>query len=115
MTKKRRTPAQILGLPETRKPKAGRPVEDHRQQLVLAQAEGQRLKNAKLRGELIERATADDHLARVVTDIRAALLAVPSRLGSRLALNPEIIAGLDSEIREILTTLATQGELPADV
>ena len=85
---------------------AGRPVEDHRQQLVLAQAEGQRIKNAKLRGELLDAGEVEARWASAVLDVRAAILAVPSRFGARHGLSAAILADLASDLRDALAGLS---------
>lgn len=100
-----RSMEDILGdTPPTRG--AGRPVADHRQQLVLAQAEGQRIKNAKLRGELVPTVEVEARWASAVLDVRAAILAVPSRFGARHGLSAAILADLDSDLRDALAGLA---------
>lgn len=106
MAKSRRSFAEMLGddLAPSRKP--GRPVEDHRQQLVLAQAEGQRIKNAKLRGELLDAGEVEARWAAAVLDVRASILAVPSRFGARHGLSAAVLADLDADLRDALAALA---------
>src|SRR5690349_9190579 len=101
MAKRKRSLADMLG---DEKPvrKTGRPVEDHRQQLVLAQAEGQRIKNAKLRGELLDSKEVEARWTAAVLDVRSAILAVPSRFGARHSLSATVLADLDSDLRDAL-------------
>lgn len=105
MSRKPRTRADLLGDEPSRRP-VGRQVEDHRQQLVLAQAEGQRIKNAKLRGELLEASAVEARWTSAVLDVRAAILAVPSRFGARHGLSAAILADLDADLRDALAGLA---------
>lgn len=103
---RRRSDADLFGDDARAPRKAGRPVADHRQQLVLAQAEGQRIKNAKMLGELVPAADVERDWTHVVLELRAGLLALPSRLGARVGLTPAQTAELDAELREALTALA---------
>jgi len=103
----RRTLEDILGpapAPPTRKP--GRPVEDHRQKLVLAQAQLAEIRAAKMRGELVPAADVEREWTAALSDLRAGLLALPSRVGAKLALSRETVAAIDSEIRITLSALA---------
>ncbi len=88
---------------------AGRPVADHRQKLVLAQAEFTQVKTAKLRRELVPAADVEAEWASALADLRAALLALPARIGSKLALPRETVAAIDDEIRVALASLAASG------
>jgi len=89
--------------------KRGRPVEDHRQKLVLEQTEEKRLKNAKMRGELVPVADVAAEWSGMIADARQRLLAVPSRVGAKLALPRASVALIDAEIRAALQALASQG------
>lgn len=103
---RRRSDADLFGDDPPAKNKGGRPVADHRQQLVLAQAEGQRIKNAKMLGELVAAADVEHAWTAAVLELRAGLLALPSRLGARVALTPAQVAELDAELREAMSALA---------
>jgi phage terminase Nu1 subunit (DNA packaging protein) len=105
--KRRRSDSDIFGDDPPTPNKGGRPVADHRQQLVLAQAEGQRIKNAKMLGELVPAADVERAWTQAVLDLRAGLLAIPSRLGARLGLTPAQLAALDAELRDAMTALAS--------
>lgn len=109
MSRPRRALEDLIGEPAPPKRGAGRPVEDHRQRLVLAQAEQVQLKNAKMRGELIPAADVVATWSGLVADARQRLLAIPSRLGAKLALPRQTVAAMDEEIRAALTALAGQG------
>ncbi len=101
----RRSLEEMLG-PAPAPNKGGRPVADHRQKLVLEQAEHARLKNAKLRAELVPAADVESEWASLLADLRAALLALPARVGSKCALDRSTVAAIDTEIRATLTALA---------
>lgn len=107
----RRSLEDILGpssepAPEPSKRKPGRPVEDHRQKLVLAQAQLAEIRAAKMRGELVPAADVEREWTAALADLRASLLALPSRVGAKLALSRETVAAIDSEIRVTLSALA---------
>lgn len=85
---------------------AGRPIEPHRTAKVMADTELVRLKAAKMRGELVPAADVEAEWASVLADLRAALLALPARIGSKLALPRETVAAIDDEIRASLAALA---------
>lgn len=106
MSKRRRSVADMLGTDIGPRRKPGRQVEDHRQQLVLAQAEGQRIKNAKLRGELLDAKEVEARWAAAILDVRAAILAVPSRYGARHGVPAAQLADLDADLRDALAGLA---------
>lgn len=109
MTKRRRirSKAELLG--DVPPPKRGRPVEAHRVRLATAQAELAEIRAAKLRAELVPAADVLAEWAAICADVRQRLLAIPSRLGSKLALPRETVAALDAEIRATLEALASQG------
>lgn len=100
----RRTLEDLLG--DAPRRKAGRPVEDHRQRKVLADAELVELKTAKLRGEMLDAKEVEARWAAAVLDVRAAIMAVPSRFGARHGLSAAVLADLDSDLRDALTGLA---------
>jgi phage terminase Nu1 subunit (DNA packaging protein) len=107
----RRSIEALLGDPTPAKRGAGRPVADHRQKLVLAQAEQVELKNAKLRGELLDAKEVEARWTSAVLDVRAAVLAVASRYGARFGVPATQLAALDSDLRDALAGLAG-GEAP---
>lgn len=110
----RRTLSELLG-PEPTPAKRGRPVEAHRVRLATAQAQLAEIRGAKLRGELVPAADVEAEWASVLADLRAALLAIPSRVGAKLALSRETVAAIDSEIRASLGALAASaGKRGAD-
>lgn len=108
MTRNRRSLEDLIGSAAPKRG-GGRPIEDHRQKLVLAQAEQVELKNAKMRGELIPAADVVATWSGLVADARQRLLAIPSRLGAKLALPRQTVAAMDEEIRAVLSALAGQG------
>ncbi len=84
----------------------GRAPTPTRDRLNAAQADLAEVRAAKMRGELVERAAVVAEWSRIVIDLRAGLLALPSRLGSRLGLTPAQVAEADAEVRAVLTALA---------
>lgn len=94
--------------------KVGRPVSIHNDELkaekirqTKAAAEKLELSNQQARGELVLASAVEREWASVLRDVRSALLAVPSRVGSRLPhLTPHDIAEIDREIRATLEGLS---------
>lgn len=65
------------------------------------------IKNKKAKGELLDAAEVERTWAGVLRDLRAAMLAVPSRVGSRLpALSQHDISEVSREIKDALVELA---------
>lgn len=72
-----------------------------------AQADLLDLKNAKAKAELLDASDVEKEWASVLRDLRAALLAVPSRVGSRLpSLTAHDIGEIAREIKDALAELA---------
>ena len=92
--------------------RAGRPVEDdelkkEKVRLARAGAEKVELANAKSRGELIPAVEVERAWSGVLRDVRAAVLASPSRIGSRLPhLSAHDVSEIARELSETLTALA---------
>lgn len=105
----RRTLAELLGPDVPAKRGRGRPIAPHRERLVNAQAELAEIRARKLRGELVSAADVEREWTATITDIRQRMLAVPSRLGAKLALSREAVAVIDEEIRAVLTVLSGTG------
>jgi phage terminase Nu1 subunit (DNA packaging protein) len=81
-----------------------------RARLALAQAELAETKTRALRGSLLEAETVRAEWGKVLTLIRARVLAVPSRLQQVAPhLTVSDIEALDCELREALSELADQG------
>ncbi|GLK84657.1 hypothetical protein GCM10017653_27270 [Ancylobacter defluvii] len=89
--------------------RAGRPsqggdaLKAERLRLTSAQAEAQEAKNAVLLGELVPAADVEAKWAEILTDVRAAILAVPGRIAGRMNLSATDITAIDAEIRLALT------------
>lgn len=92
---------------------SGRGGEEHvvsltaeRARLAKEQADAQALKNAKLRGDLVEASEVERTWSDVLRQVRARVLSVPSRLRADL---PQIdaltINALDRALRDALTEL----------
>lgn len=76
-----------------------------RARLAKEQADAQALKNAALRGDLIEADAVAREWADVLRQVRARILAVPSRLRQALDLSAAAADQIDRELREALTEL----------
>lgn len=74
--------------------------------LAREQADKIALQNAAARGELLDSRQVANEWRAIVTDLRAAVLAVPSRVASRLALDRKETAALDAEIRDAMEAIA---------
>ena len=66
------------------------------------------IQNAKARGELIASADVARAWGEVATDLRAAVLAIPSRVAGQVGLDRAAAAALDSEIRAALEAIADE-------
>lgn len=84
-------------------------MQDERARLAKAQADGQELKNAQLRGELIPSAQIVDRWGRIVTAAKQQFLALPDRLAYMIETATTFEdrrAIIDAEIKQILSSLA---------
>ena len=83
------------------------PLKVEKTRQARAAAEKLELQNAALRDELLPRGEVERAWADVLRDVRAQMLALPSRCGAALAhLTPHDVATIDGEIRSILEALA---------
>lgn len=88
-------------------------LSDERERLVREQADAVALKNAQSRGELVPSAEVEREWANVLRDVRAAMLAVPSRVQSRIGhLTIADVAAIDREVRDALTEMAQPDAKP---
>jgi phage terminase Nu1 subunit (DNA packaging protein) len=103
-----RSAADLLGDDEPPpQPKIGRPLVDHTQRLKLAQAEHAELKNRALKGELLSRGAVVAEWQSILREVRAGVLAAPSRIRSKLPrLSQHDVATIDEVLRAILADLA---------
>lgn len=97
----------------------GRPLADpglagEKERLTRENADKVALQNQKARGDLIPAAAVRAAWLDVVTDLRARLLAVRSRVAARLGQDRPTAAALDGEIRAALADLATDEKVTAD-
>ena len=79
------------------------------EKIRLARATAEKLEtaNLKAKGELAPLADVEKAWAGILRDVRAALLALPSRAASRLGhLTPHDVATLDREVRTVLEELS---------
>lgn len=74
--------------------------------LAREQADKLALQNSSARGELLDARDVAQEWRGVITDLRAALLAVPSRVAARLGLDRAATLALDREIRDAMEALA---------
>lgn len=81
-------------------------LESEKLRLATAQAEKIELQNAAARGELIPADVVRHEWVSTAADLRASLLALPSRVASRLGLDRATQAAIDSELREALDVLS---------
>ena len=80
------------------------------EKIRLARASAEKLEtaNLKAKGDLAPLAEVERAWAGIMRDVRAALLALPSRAASRLGhLTPHDVATIDREVRAVLEELAT--------
>lgn len=72
-----------------------------------AAAEKLELQNEALRGDLLPRGEVEREWSNILRDVRAQILAVPSRCGAALAhLTPHDVATIEAEVRSALESLA---------
>ena len=71
-----------------------------------ATAEKLELQNAKARGDLLDGRQVANEWRSIITDLRAAVLAVPSRVASRMGMDRATTAALDTEIRDSMEAIA---------
>lgn len=64
--------------------------------------------NAQARGELLDSREVATAWRGVVVDLRAAMLAVPSRVAARLGLDRKETAALDREVRDAMEIIADE-------
>lgn len=76
-----------------------------RARLAREQADGQALKNAALRGELVEASAVERAWSDLLRQVQARVLAVPSRLRADLGLEAATAEALDRELRNALEAL----------
>lgn len=74
--------------------------------LAREQADKLALANSAARGEMLDAREVAQEWRGVVTDLRAALLAVPSRVAARLGLDRAATLALDREIRDAMEAIA---------
>ena len=85
-------------------------LSDERARLAKEQADGHALKNAQMRGELVPVADVDMTWGTMVRDLRAGVLAIASRIASRLNhLSKDDVLVIDDEIRDALKILGNDG------
>lgn len=86
---------------------------EERARLTLAQAEFAELRVAKLKGELVPALEVERGWRDIFRQVRAGVLAAPSRIGARLGLPASEVEAIDRELRDVLENLAG-GDSPLD-
>lgn len=77
-----------------------------RARLARAQADAQEVKNAKLRGELVEASEVLQGWADILRQVRARILAVPARIrADHPDIDGQTVTALDRALRDALTEL----------
>ncbi len=78
--------------------------------LAKHQADQKAIQNARLRGELVPANLVVRHCSSQSASIRSRLLLAPNRIRGRFPeLEPEILDGIDTEIRDTLVDLSVSG------
>lgn len=89
------------------RPAAGGALAEARIRLTAAQADRAELQAAASRGEFVAAAAVEAGWAAILRDVRAAILALPSRIRARAPhLTVQDVAEIDYEARAVLTELA---------
>lgn len=83
-----------------------------RARLAKEQADGQELKNATLRGELVPAAEVEREWSDILRKVRAGILAVTSRVRTSAGLTAEQAVEMDAELRLALKDLGNDQEYP---
>lgn len=78
--------------------------------LASEQADKLAIQNAKARGDLIPAAKVRAEWLNIAADLRARLLAVPSRVAAKLGFDRSAAAALDAELRLAMTILTEADE-----
>jgi phage terminase Nu1 subunit (DNA packaging protein) len=77
-----------------------------RARLAKAQADAVELKNAAVRGTMLDAGEVEREWSDILRGVRAGMLAVPSRAAQRLPhLSKHDIAEIDAEVRAVLTEI----------
>ncbi len=88
----------------------GSPVESARAKLIEAQTKLAEKKAGALSGELVPIKEVEVYWASVLKAVRAAVLAIPSRVAGRIpGIALAILDAMDREIRDVLNELADNG------
>jgi phage terminase Nu1 subunit (DNA packaging protein) len=74
--------------------------------VAVASAEKLEIQNARARGDLLDAGDVARAWVEIVTDLRSALLAVPSRVAGRCGLDRRATAALDAELRAAMEMLS---------
>lgn len=91
--------------------RGGNPFVHEKTRLAREQADKIELQNAAARGELLPAADVEATWAATFRDIRAGMLALPSRLQQRLGhLTAHDVTAIDREIRDLLTEMGNGPE-----
>jgi phage terminase Nu1 subunit (DNA packaging protein) len=86
----------------------GTPPKAH-DKLLAAQVQALEQKTAIRSGALLDAKEVEDTWSGVLRTVRAGIMRIPRRAGSRLGLPPDAVQILDDEVRAVLTGLGTAG------
>ena len=75
-----------------------------RARLAKARADLAEIKNAQLRGTLLDAIALEAEWSSVLRAVRAGMLAVPSRAGARL---PQDVAEIDADVHGVLSEIGS--------
>ena len=81
-------------------------LNEQKVRLARESADKVALQNARARGEMIPSAEVAKAWAEIMADLRAALLALPSRVAGRAGLDRRAAAVLDAELRAAMESIA---------
>jgi len=85
-------------------------LSNEKERLTRLQADAQELKNAQLRGEMVEIAEVERQWQDILRTVRAGMMALPSRVMQKLPhLSMMDKRAIEDEVRAILTELANSG------
>jgi phage terminase Nu1 subunit (DNA packaging protein) len=90
-------------------------LRDERIRIAKEHADALALKNAAARGQMLDAAAVEADWSGTLRNVRAGMLAVPSRASARLPhLTPHDIAEIDAEVRAVLTEISEDQSVLAD-
>jgi phage terminase Nu1 subunit (DNA packaging protein) len=86
-------------------------LDRERARLAKEQADGQAIKNAQARGELLVREDVERTWSDALRQLRSGMLAITSRVRQKITIEPADALVIDREIRDALTKLSDGDEI----